>query len=101
MPEIRKHLLNARWRLDENNDPKNLTGYTGVCDLYLDSPRLTLYNQQVQAQKNRFNLRIRMYDDASGGPAYLEIKRYESEVLRKKRSAVTVVDAQRVIAGAV
>ena len=94
---IRRY-LQGRLVLDENNDPDDLSGYT-VCSLYLDSPKFALYNQTLQGQKNRFKLRIRFYDNDPNGPAFLEIKRRETEVIKKKRAAVTRQGALQVLSG--
>ena len=59
-----------------------------IYSLYLDSPTLLLYRQTLQGQKNRFKLRIRFYDDAPTSPAFLEIKRRLTNVIRKERTAV-------------
>ena len=85
--------------LDEHDDPNNPQGYA-VCSLYLDSPRLMLYDQTVKGQKNRFKLRIRFYDNDPDGPAFLEIKRRENDVIRKKRATVTRDAALRILKGA-
>ena len=70
-----------------------------VCSLYLDNSGLLLYDQTIQGQKNRFKLRIRFYDDNPENPAFLEIKRRETDVIKKKRAAVTREGARLVIAG--
>ena len=70
-----------------------------VCSLYLDSSGLLLYDQTMQGQKNRFKLRIRFYDDNPENPAFLEIKRRDSDVIKKKRAAITREGAKLVLAG--
>ncbi len=85
--------------LDEHDDPNNPQGYA-VCSLYLDSPQLTLYDQTIKGHKNRFKLRIRFYDNDPDGPAFLEIKRRENEVIRKQRATVTRDAALRILKGA-
>jgi hypothetical protein len=70
-----------------------------VCSLYLDNTGLLLYDQTLQGQKNRFKLRIRFYDDDQSNPAFLEIKRRETDVIKKKRAAVTREGAKLVLAG--
>ncbi len=71
-----------------------------VCSLYLDNSGLLLYDQTMQGQKNRFKLRIRFYDDNAENPAFLEIKRRETDVIKKKRAAVTREGARLVLEGA-
>jgi hypothetical protein len=70
-----------------------------VCSLYLDNSGLLLYDQTMQGQKNRFKLRIRFYDNNPENPAFLEIKRRETDVIKKKRAAVTREGAKLVLAG--
>jgi len=94
-----RSFLRGHLTLDEYDDPNNPRGYT-VCSLYLDSPQLMLYDQTLKGHKNRFKLRIRFYDDDCNGPAFLEIKRRETDVIRKKRVMVTRNGALRLIQGA-
>ncbi len=70
-----------------------------VCSLYLDNSGLLLYDQTMQGQKNRFKLRIRFYDNNPENPAFLEIKRRETDVIKKKRAAVTREGAKLVLSG--
>ncbi len=70
-----------------------------VCSLYLDNSGLLLYDQTIQGQKNRFKLRIRFYDDDPANPAFLEIKRRETDVIKKKRCAVSREGARLILAG--
>jgi hypothetical protein len=70
-----------------------------VCSLYLDNSGLLLYDQTMQGQKNRFKLRIRFYDNNPENPAFLEIKRRETDVIKKKRAPVTRDGARRVLEG--
>lgn len=95
---IRRY-LRGRLVLDENNDPNDLTGYT-VCSLYLDGPKFQLYNQTMQGQKNRFKLRIRLYDNNPDAPAFLEIKRRETDIIKKKRAAIKKKAALQIMQGA-
>ncbi|MCA9200998.1 MAG: polyphosphate polymerase domain-containing protein [Planctomycetales bacterium] len=71
-----------------------------VCSLYLDNSGLLLYDQTIQGQKNRFKLRIRFYDDDQSNPAFLEIKKRETDVIKKKRAAVSREGAKQILAGA-
>jgi hypothetical protein len=95
---IRRY-LRGRLVLDENNDPSDLSGYT-VCSLYLDGPRFQLYNQTMQGSKNRFKLRIRLYDNNPDAPAFLEIKRRETDIIKKKRAAIKKSAALQILQGA-
>jgi hypothetical protein len=83
---------------DEHSAPDQVEGYP-VNSLYLDTPALTLYRQTVLGLKNRFKLRIRFYDDNPDHPAFLEIKRRETDVIRKKRAAVTRDAVHRLMHG--
>ena len=93
-----RDFIRGRMTLDEHDDPENPQGYP-VCSLYLDSPQLTLYDQTAKGHKNRFKLRIRFYDDNNKGPAFLEIKRRENDVIRKQRVAVTRQGALQILKG--
>ena len=70
-----------------------------VCSLYLDTTGLMLYEQTMHGEKNRFKLRIRFYDDNPENPAFLEIKRRETDVIKKKRAAITREGAKAVLLG--
>ena len=70
-----------------------------VCSLYLDNSGLLLYDQTMIGQKNRFKLRIRYYDDNQDNPAFLEIKRRDTDVIKKKRAAITREAAKLVLQG--
>jgi SPX domain protein involved in polyphosphate accumulation len=59
-----------------------------IYTIYLDDPGLTLYRATVQAQKNRFKLRVRYYDHDEHSPLFLEIKRRVNEVILKQRAIV-------------
>jgi hypothetical protein len=70
-----------------------------VCSLYMDNSGLLLYDQTMMGQKNRFKLRIRYYDDNPENPAFLEIKRRDTDVIRKKRAAISRDGALLVLEG--
>lgn len=59
-----------------------------VHTLYLDSPRLSLYQATNTGEKNRFKLRVRFYDDGPGAPAFFEIKRRRNDGIEKHRACV-------------
>lgn len=71
-----------------------------VFSLYLDTPTLALYRQTIQGLKNRFKLRIRFYDDIPTSPAFLEIKRRLTDVVRKERAALCKEGVCRLLNGA-
>ncbi len=83
---------------DEHSRPEQKQGYP-VKSLYLDTRTLSLYDQTVRGIKNRFKLRIRFYDDDPGHAAFLEIKRRETEVIRKQRAAVRREGVRRFLEG--
>ncbi len=59
-----------------------------VNSLYLDSPNRILYRQTAEGLKNRFKLRIRFYDGDPESPAFMEVKRRISGVIRKQRAVI-------------
>lgn len=71
-----------------------------VKSLYLDSASQSLYFQTKRGLKNRFKLRIRFYDDDVQAPAFLEVKRRDSESILKTRAEVTKQDAESLLDGA-
>ncbi|HBF23425.1 MAG TPA: hypothetical protein DDW23_06370 [Planctomycetes bacterium] len=66
-----------------------------VCSLYLDNLNMDLYMGTVQAQKNRFKLRIRSYADESASPVFCEIKKRVNTAVLKVRGQAVRVDAQK------
>lgn len=83
---------------DPYADPHQGNSYQ-LSSLYLDTPELSLYQQTVVGQKNRFKLRIRFYDDSPGGPALLEVKRRVNAVILKERAMVTRDGVRRLLDG--
>jgi hypothetical protein len=83
---------------DKHSRPGKDPSYR-VCSLYLDSSSLALYHQTCQGIKNRFKLRIRYYDSEPSNPVFLEIKRRETDVIRKQRCAITREGAQHLFRG--
>lgn len=71
-----------------------------VYSLYLDAPTLVLYRQTLRGLKNRFKLRIRFYDDLPTSPAFLEIKRRLTDVIRKERAALRKEGVRQLLNGA-
>lgn len=59
-----------------------------VHSLYLDSPRLALYQQVNCGEKNRYKLRVRYYNDDPQAPAFFEIKRRRDNAIAKHRACV-------------
>ena len=70
-----------------------------VSSLYLDSPDLALCRATMDGHKDRFKLRIRVYNQAVESPAFFEIKRRVDNVILKERVAVRRAAVQRLLAG--
>jgi SPX domain protein involved in polyphosphate accumulation len=68
-----------------------------VSSLYLDSRDLALYYATLCGEKNRFKLRIRIYDDEPDSPAYLEIKARKNDVICKQRAGVRKSCLERLV----
>ena len=83
-----RHYIQAYLPPDEHVENTDTCSYP-VYSLYLDSPSLVLYRQTTQGIKNRFKLRIRFYDNDLASPAFLEIKRRITNVIRKERTAIS------------
>jgi hypothetical protein len=83
---------------DPHADPSKGCEYP-VNSLYLDSPGLALCKSTMHGHKNRFKLRIRYYDDAPDGLAFLEIKRRLNDVILKQRCSVRKTSVARILNG--
>lgn len=59
-----------------------------IFSVYLDSPGLTLYTATMQAQMNRFKLRVRYYDHNPAHPVFCEIKKRVNDVIKKERAII-------------
>jgi len=70
-----------------------------VYSLYLDCPRLSLYEATAQGLLNRFKLRIRFYDEDPEHPVFFEIKRRIHQVIQKQRATVRRSSVERLLAG--
>ena len=70
-----------------------------VSSLYLDSPDLALCRATLDGHKDRFKLRVRVYNQAVEGPAFFEIKRRVDNVILKERVAVRRAAVGRLLAG--
>jgi hypothetical protein len=85
-------------RLDDHAVPAMRYAYP-IHTLYLDGPGLMLYRAAVQAQMNRFKLRVRYYDHRPGSPVFCEIKRRVNDVIFKERAVVRREALQRLLDG--
>ena len=90
---VRGHL-----RRDAHGIPEMRYAYP-IYSVYLDGPGLMLYNATVQAQKNRFKLRVRYYDHEPGSPVFCEIKRRVNDVIMKERASIRRDALERLLAG--
>ncbi len=95
-----RNFISSHLEPDEHCRPEMDNAYP-IASLYLDTPDLFLYGQTMQGIKNRFKLRIRFYDNNPDSPAFLEIKRRVTDVIRKERATVTKKSIHRVFAGEV
>jgi hypothetical protein len=85
--------------LDLDSYGAKMPGYSyPVHSLYLDSPNLTLYQNTINGDKNRYKLRIRFYENAPAKPLYLEIKKRVNSAILKKRATVVREGADLVLA---
>lgn len=90
-----RHYLGARLR----PDPNSLAGGYPVCSVYLDTGDDLLYRQTGQGVRNRYKLRVRIYDDNVDHPAFLEIKRRDGKSVKKQRARVDRAIATDLLSG--
>ena len=90
-----RQYLGARLR----PDPHGISGGYPVCSVYLDTPDNRLYLQTCQGVRNRYKLRVRIYDDQWGHPAFLEIKRRDGKAVKKQRARVDRTLAAALLSG--
>jgi len=93
-----RNFLRSHLEVDQYAQPGLGYAYS-ISSLYLDSSDWVLFRQTIDGLKNRFKLRIRFYDNDAESPAYLEIKRRETDVIRKERAAVTREGVRRLLSG--
>jgi len=67
---------------------KNSDNFYMVYSLYLDSPSLTFLKQRINHVENRFNMRVRTYDNVKCLPCFLEIKQKKSAIMKKFRTMI-------------
>ena len=84
-------------RPSEHNGSGPIRGHP-VISLYLDSPDYFFFRQAYTGHKNRMKLRIRFYDDEWQRPAFLEIKRRDSEVICKDRAMISREGVRQILA---
>jgi len=84
--------------LDEFGIGKPFCAYP-VNSLYLDSGDLKTFHQWVNADSNRFKLRLRFYDAHPDTPVFLEVKRRHKDCILKERCRVKKGAVGFVLAG--
>lgn len=99
--ESRADAIRAEVLTHLKSDENSVAGSRGyrVQSLYLDSKKLHCYQDTMQGNKNRFKLRIRFYDNSADSPVFLEIKRRVTDVIQKKRAAVSRESAEKLLRG--
>ena len=80
-------------------DPHSVAGGYPVCSVYMDSADDLLLRQTNQGVRNRYKLRVRIYSDNPGHPAYIEIKRREGSAVKKQRVGVSREVATALLSG--
>ena len=93
-----KRYLGATLRADSNGVGDGDSGYR-VCSVYLDSPDSVLCKQTLEGKRNRYKLRVRIYDDHPGHPAFAEIKRRDGQMIKKQRAIVSRETAKALLSG--
>ena len=93
-----RDFVQSHLHLDEAGVGKPDCAYR-VNSLYLDSPHLYTFYDWVNANRNRFKLRMRFYDSHPDSPVFLEIKRRVSSCILKQRCGIRKAAAPFVLAG--
>jgi hypothetical protein len=70
-----------------------------VHSLYLDSPRMRLYQETINGTKNRYKLRLRYYEDRPDAPVFFEIKRRINNIILKQRGGVKREYVDHILSG--
>jgi hypothetical protein len=94
-----KRYLGATLHKDPHGLSHGPDGYP-VCSVYLDSQDASLYGQSIAGERNRFKLRVRVYDADPSSPAFVEIKRRDGQVIKKQRAKVNRDVAAAILGGA-
>lgn len=94
-----KRYLTAYLRRDVHSPRFGELGYP-VCSVYLDSEDALLSRQTAAGNRNRYKLRIRVYDDDPSHPAFAEIKRRDGRTINKQRATVDRITATALLSGA-
>ncbi len=75
---------------------KTVDGFYTVNNLYFDSPDYLFLKKRLDGSENRFNMRIRTYDNHSKAPCFFEIKQKKGGIVRKYRAAIFDINWQKV-----
>ena len=93
-------LISSHLALDEASVEQPNYSYR-VSSLYLDSEELYTFWDWVNANRNRFKLRLRFYDAGPETPVFLEIKRRVCGCILKQRCGLRKSAASTVLVGQV
>lgn len=72
----------------DNYSKDSEDGLYDVYSLYFDSPDYLFLRNRIEGAENRFNMRIRTYDNKSGMPCFFEIKQKRNRIVKKYRAVV-------------
>jgi len=72
----------------DNYGEKTEDGFYDIYSLYFDTPDYLFLRRRMEGAENRFNMRIRTYDDQSGLPCFFEVKQKYNGIVRKYRAMV-------------
>lgn len=70
-----------------------------VSTLYLDTRDLALYRATAEGQRNRFKLRIRLYNARPDDPAFFEVKKRANTQVYKRRALMARGAVDEIISG--
>ncbi|MBE7498813.1 MAG: polyphosphate polymerase domain-containing protein [Verrucomicrobiales bacterium] len=90
---VRSHLEPDEYGANQPN------GAYAIHSLYLDSDDLKTYWDTINANRNRFKLRLRYYHDDPDSPVFFEIKRRLADAILKQRGGVRRVAVPGLLAG--
>lgn len=72
----------------------NPDSFYRINNLYFDTPDFLFLRKRLENCENRFNMRIRSYNDTEGLPCFLEIKQRKDNAIKKMRAMVEDTDWQ-------
>jgi len=75
-------------------------GYYCVYSLYFDSPDFLFLRNRLEKVANRFNMRVRTYDQERGTPCFFEVKQKRDGIIRKYRTKVEDENWECILDGA-